>query len=264
MVHIKNFTFYQKMKFYTSAIDRLRNVYHKQRGKRAKWIKFKKDFKLYYNLDSSKRFELNWSEIYPWLDDKTAQTYFDGHYIYHPAWAARLVKQIAPEVHVDISSTLHFCSILSAYQNTEFYDYRPAPLQLDRLKTNKADLTNLHFESNSLISLSCMHTIEHIGLGRYGDPIDPDGDLKAIAELKRVTAPGGNLIIVVPVGIKKLAFNAHRIYSFDQICEAFKPLQLKEFALVPDNYMEVGMIVNATRENANQQEWGCGCFWFTK
>ena len=80
-----------------------------------------------------------------------------------------------------------------------------------------ADLTQLHFESESIESLSCLHTVEHIGLGRYGDPIDYDGDLKAIRELKRVVVKGGSILFVVPVGKPKIIFNAHRIYSYEQI-----------------------------------------------
>ncbi|GAA3975397.1 hypothetical protein FHS10_000685 [Mucilaginibacter dorajii] len=109
-----------------------------------------------------------------------------------------------------------------------------------------------------------MHTVEHIGLGRYGNPIDPVADLKAMQELKRVVAQGGNLIIVVPVGRPKMAFNAHRIYSYQQICSYFGPFTLKEFSLVPDNYLETGMIINASQIDVDQQDWGCGCFWFVK
>jgi hypothetical protein len=128
------------------------------------------------------------------LQDATVQTEFDRHYVYHPAWAARIIKRIKPAVHVDISSSLHFCSVLSAFVPVKFYDYRPAKLELSGLTSEHADLVQLPFESNSIASLSCMHTVEHIGLGRYGDPLDYDGDLKAIAELSRVLAVGGNLL----------------------------------------------------------------------
>jgi hypothetical protein len=107
-----------------------------------------------------------------------------------------------------------------------------------------------------------MHTLEHIGLGRYGDPIDYDGDLKAIAELKRVMAPNGNLLIVVPTGKPRIEFNAHRVYSYLQICEYFSPFKLIEFSLVPDDYEIRGLIINATENDADAQNWGCGCFWF--
>ncbi len=106
-----------------------------------------------------------------------------------------------------------------------------------------------------------MHTIEHIGLGRYGDPLDAKGDLKAINELKRVVKPGGDVIFVTPVGRSRIEFNAHRIYSFEQINEYFSPFKLIEFSLVPD---AGGLIENAPPELIKEQEYGCGCFWFRK
>lgn len=110
-----------------------------------------------------------------------------------------------------------------------------------------------------------MHTVEHIGLGRYGDPLDPDGDLKAIAELKRVLAVGGNLLFVVPVGgTAKIMFNAHRIYTYGQIVGYFSDLQLVEFSLIPDTPQSNGLISNATEDDANKCSYGCGCFWFKK
>jgi hypothetical protein len=109
-----------------------------------------------------------------------------------------------------------------------------------------------------------MHTIEHIGLGRYGEPLDPDGDLKAIAELKRVTAPGGSLIFVSPIGRPRLLFNAHRIYSYAQVMEYFSGFILKEFSLIPDTARTDGIIMNADASLADKQTYGCGCFWFIK
>jgi len=109
-----------------------------------------------------------------------------------------------------------------------------------------------------------MHTLEHIGLGRYGDRIDYDGDLKAIGELKRVLAINGDLLIVVPTGKPKIAYNAHRIYAYEQIISYFEPLELIEFSLIPDDFSEVGLIKNASKEIADKQNWGCGCYWFKK
>ena len=99
----------------------------------------------------------------------------------------------------------------------------------------KADITKLNFEDNSINSLSCMHVVEHIGLGRYGDEIDPNGDIKAINELKRVTAKNGDLLFVVPVGKPRVQFNAHRIYSYEMIIEYFNGFELIDYCLIPDN-----------------------------
>ena len=128
----------------------------------------------------------------------------------------------------------------------------------------KADLMSLPFEDNSVLSLSCMHTVEHVGLGRYGDPIAYNGDIKAMQELARVLAPEGNLLFVVPVGKRRIEFNAHRIYGYEDILESYPTLALVEFSLIPDNYDEVGMLLNPNIELINSQNWGCGCFWFSK
>lgn len=213
---------------------------------------------------SDDRFSLSWQNRYPCINDKTTQTPFDPHYLYHPAWAARILAELQPALHIDVSSSLNFCSVVSAFLPVQFYDYRPAAIHLGNLECRQGDLMHLPFEDNSVESLSCMHVIEHIGLGRYGDPIDPRGDVKAIEELQRVLAPQGNLLFVAPIGKPQLRFNAHRIYSFDQIINYFASFRLREFALIPDNAIEVGLMRKATKEQADQQSYGCGCFWFEK
>jgi len=200
-------------------------------------------------------------DTYPCLKDRVQFTPVDEHYTYHPAWAARILAQTKPSLHVDISSILSFSTIVSAFVPMKFYDYRPAKISLSSFDSDFADLKNLNFSDNSIESLSCMHTIEHIGLGRYGDELDAEGDLKAIAELKRVLKPNGDLLFVTPVGSPKIQFNAHRIYSYEQIIAYFSPLKLQEFSLVPD---AGGLINNANPELVINQKYGCGCFWFKK
>lgn len=213
---------------------------------------------------TTQRFDLHWKNIYPRLLDATTVTPFDPHYVYHPAWAARIIAETKPAKHVDIASLLAFPTIVSAFVPVEYYDYRPAELRLSGLSSKPGNLHALPFADNSVPSLSCMHTIEHVGLGRYGDPIDYDGDLKAITEMIRVLAPGGNLLFVTPVGQPRIEFNAHRIYAYEHIIAAFAPLQLKEFALVPDDYVTHGLIRNADPALVATQRYACGCFWFTK
>lgn len=227
---------------------------------------FREEFLTFARLSASvpERFALSWDDRYPCLGDKTASTEFDRHYVYHPAWAARVLARTRPEVHVDISSSLHFCSVVSAFIPVRFYDYRPADLRLSGLTSEAADLLALPFAAGSVASLSCMHVVEHVGLGRYGDRLDPEGDLKAVAELKRVLAPGGTLLFVVPVGRPKVAFNAHRVYAYDQVVGYFSELELVEFALIPDDPQDGGLVRGATREASDAQDYGCGCFWFRR
>ena len=207
------------------------------------------------------RSKVHFGDAYPCLKDKIQKTPFDHHYTYHPAWAARVLAQTRPELHFDISSIVSFGAVVSAFIPVKFYDYRPADLHLSNFESDFADLKKLPFADNLISSLSCMHTIEHIGLGRYGDELDADGDIKAINELKRVLKPGGDLLFVTPVGVPKIEFNAHRIYSYEQIVQYFSPLELKEFSLIPDSG---GLIENADPSLVAKQQYGCGCFWFKK
>jgi len=229
------------------------------------YISLFKEFTIFSNKSKSgSRFEVRWKDRCLQFFDKTGTTLFDAHYIYHPAWAARILTKTKPNKHIDISSTLHFSTIVSAFLPVEFYDYRPANIKLDNLFSKEGNLMALPFNDSSVDSLSCMHTIEHIGLGRYGDPLDPDGDLKAIKELIRVLAPKGNLLFVTPIGKPIVQFNAHRIYSYNQIMDYFSELTLKEFSLVPDDGQKQGIIYNASKSLADQQRYACGCFWFIK
>jgi SAM-dependent methyltransferase len=227
-------------------------------------LQFRKDFRKFRSLNDKserKRFDVLWENKYPRLNDNTANTGFDAHYIYHPAWAARILTILRPDVHIDISSSLHFSTIVSAFIPVKFYDYRPPVLNLKNLQCEFIDLNALPFETGSIKTLSCMHTVEHIGLGRYGDTLDSEGDLKAIKELKRVVKPEGSILFVVPIGKPKLMFNAHRIYGYLQVIDYFSGYELKEFALVTDKNE---FIINAPVGLADAQNYGCGCFWFLK
>lgn len=241
-------------------------------GNMVKLLRWVRQYVAYLNsyskfrTQASERTELSvrWKDRYPCLNDNTGTTGFDRHYIFHTAWAARVLAETRPNKHTDISSSLYFCTIASAFVPIDFYDYRPAELHLNNLNSGAGDLVQLPFSNNSVYSLSCMHVVEHVGLGRYGDPLDANGDLKAIAELVRVLASGGTLLFVVPVGRPRIMFNAHRIYSYEQIVAYFADLNLVEFSLIPDNERDGGLIRNADPAMVINQSYACGCFRFEK
>ncbi|MCX5900060.1 MAG: DUF268 domain-containing protein [Proteobacteria bacterium] len=224
--------------------------------------RFKKDFYYFKSLCSHNRFSLSWEDRYPCLNDATSTTGFDAHYVYHTAWAARVLARTHPVEHIDIGSSLYFAALVSAFVPVRFYDYRPAPLNLENLESGAADLLSLPFPDASVASLSCMHVAEHIGLGRYGDPLDPQGDLKAMGELFRILSPGGQLLFVAPVGGEaRIQYNAHRVYTYHLIIEALSGLCCKEFALVTDRSE---FLEHACPEDADRQRYGCWCWLFHK
>ena len=211
------------------------------------------------------RFVLAWKDRWLHLRDATATTGFDRHYVFHTAWASRVVAETRPTQHVDIASSLYFVSSVSAFVPTRFIDFRPAELGLSGLISEAGTLMQLPFHSNSVESLSCMHVVEHVGLGRYGDPLDYDGDIKAARELSRVVATKGSLLFVVPIsGQARIQFNAHRIYTYEQVIALFPELDLVEFALIPDDGAKEGLIRYADPQIASKQRYGCGCFHFVK
>lgn len=224
--------------------------------------RYLKQFLIFKKLNT--RFDLRWKDRYMFLFDNTGATAFDRHYVYHTAWMARKLQEANPKEHHDFSSYLYFSTICSAFVPITFYDYRPAAVKLNGLSTRHEDLTCLTLSSNSLTSISCMHVLEHIGLGRYGDPLDIDGDLKACRELVRVLSNSGDLYIVLPVGKPRIQFNAHRIYSFNQVVRTmFADLYLVDWALILE-HGNMGLISRAEESAFDGERYGCGCFHFRK
>lgn len=236
----------------------------RQLRRRAVARSVRKDFRRYAAMagHAERAWRMEWSEAEPRRDDGSQD--FDRHYVLHTAWAARQLRELAPREHVDIGSSLFFVALLSAFMPVRFYDFRPPDLALDGLECAHADLSALPFADGGIASLSCMHVIEHVGLGRYGDPLDPLGDLRAARELERVLAPGGTLLVVVPVGRSRIVFNAHRVYACEQLRGLFPGLELEGFALIPDGSRQGGGIEDASFAQADRQEYGCGCFRFSK
>ena len=106
-----------------------------------------------------------------------------------------------------------------------------------------------------------MHVIEHIGLGRYGDEIDPLGDICAIRELTRALKPRDRLLFVVPIGKPRVCFNAHRIYDPIDILKYFDEFRLEEFAVVTDNG---NFIRHSKPDDYQNQKYACGMYHLVK
>ncbi len=200
-------------------------------------------------------------DLWPCLSDRTAKTGFDPHYFYQGAWLARRLAFARPALHVDCGSSVLMVSVLSAQVPTVFLDYRPLASGLTDVLPVAGTLTRLPFADDSLESVSSLHVIEHVGLGRYGDPLDPGGSARAIAELARIVRPGGHLYLSVPVGRERVCFNAQRIFSPATIVKLAAGLSLQSFALVDDGgrYHD-----RASVDSAADLDYGCGMFDFSR
>jgi SAM-dependent methyltransferase len=203
--------------------------------------------------------QLKARDSYPCLTDWLPSTPFDPHYFYQGAWLARKIAARAPALHVDVGSSVLTMSVLSAHAPTVFVDYRPLKTHLTNLRCVAGSIVSLPFATKGTTSLSCMHVLEHIGLGRYGDPIDPQGSYKAADELARIVAPGGRLYLTVPVGRARVCFNAHRVFAPEEIPSMFPALYLAEFSWVDDagHLHESG-----NPKDAAAEEYACGLYEF--
>lgn len=200
-------------------------------------------------------------DLQPCLGDWSTHTPFDPHYFYQGAWLARRVIATKVAKHVDIGSSVLTISVLSAQVETLFVDYRPLKVSLPGLTSIAGNILDLPFPDDSINSLSCLHVIEHIGLGRYGDPIDPQGTVKAGLELQRIVSHGGNLFLSLPIGRERVCFNAHRVHAPSSVLTLFPDMKLIEFSFVDDagQFCE-----DQSMETTGGLEYGCGLFHFKK
>lgn len=192
--------------------------------------------------------------------DPASHTY-DKHYVNMDRWAFKKLLLNKPAGHVDVGSSIRFLSVASLAAKVTFVDIRPVKLDFDNFECIEGSILKMPFADNSVNSLSCLHVAEHIGLGRYGDPLDAEGTKKACQELARVLAPGGKLYFALPVGKTAVYFNAHRVHAPSVILSYFPGLKLQSFSVVND---EGHFIENAKPEEFENAWYACGCFEFTK
>ena len=202
-------------------------------------------------------------EMFPALHQRTSTTSFDPHYCYMGFWATEKLRGDCVGTHVDVASQISWVMTLAATRPVKFVDIRPFETHLSNLTVEVGTVLAMPFADRSVASLSCLHVVEHVGLGRYGDPLDPLGSEKAIAELARVLAPGGRLLFALPVGRERIEFNAHRVHAPKTIIDKFGQagLRLVTFAGVDDARVYHPQIAP---DRLAAADYACGLFEFTR
>jgi SAM-dependent methyltransferase len=171
-------------------------------------------------------------DAWPCLLDRTAVSGIDTHYFHQAVWAMRHIREQAAAEHVDIGSDVNFVGMLTTITSVTFIDIRPLQLTIPNFTGKAGSITALPLADNSVASLSSLHVIEHIGLGRYGDPIDPTGPERAASEIKRVLRPGGRAYVSTPIGRARVQFNGQRVFAAQEIPSLFAGLSVSSFSMV--------------------------------
>jgi hypothetical protein len=116
-------------------------------------------------------------------------------------------------------------------------------------------------------SLSCLHAIEHFGLGRYGDPIDPTGHERGIANMALLLKPGGTFYLSTPIGQERVEFNANRVFDPHTIIKLMEKNRMKLKTLMIIGVCGATNMVDVTMEQLDtlsEQKYNLGLFIFVK
>jgi hypothetical protein len=187
-----------------------------------------------------------------------------GHYFHQDLLVASFIHEANPIRHMDVGSSIEgFVSHIASFREIEIIDIRP--LQITAHPQITFTQGNLMALDPSLIetcdSLSCLHALEHFGLGRYGDPIDPQGHLKGFNNLQKMLKPGGILYISFPVGDEGVHFNAHRVFDTKEILGWSDQFTLQRFDFVDD----LGDLhKNISIDEVPHSKYGCGIYTLKK
>lgn len=150
--------------------------------------------------------------LYDWFEEGGVTK---SEYFLQDLHIAQKIHQRNPQRHVDIGSRIDgFVANVASFREIEVFDIRPVSSALPNITFRQADLMNpAHGFMAYCDSLSCLHALEHFGLGRYGDTLDPLGSEKGLQNIAKIIRPTGHLYLSVPIGIEKIRFNAHRIFD---------------------------------------------------
>jgi hypothetical protein len=206
------------------------------------------------------------AELNPYPHEKKQQSgTAKGHYFHQDLLVARRIHESDPEKHVDIGSRVDgFVAHVATFRNIEVLDIRPLDSNIRNIQFRQADLISLPPAVTGYCdSLSCLHAIEHFGLGRYGDPIDFEGHVKGLNNLYTILKTGGTLYLSCPIGPQRIEFNAHRVFSLKYLLSLFEgKFRIRTFSFVDDRgdlHEDVSLTEDRLTTNCGCH-YGCGIF----
>lgn len=222
-------------------------------------IQFKK-------LDKSNFFKL---KIFPILgENKMFAGTINSHYFIQDLFVAQQIFKQEPNKILDIGSRIDgFISNIASFREIDVVDIRPLENKTSNINFKQIDITsdisNLKLEYDCI---TCLHAIEHFGLGRYGDSIDPQGHVRGIENISLILQKKGTCYLSFPLGDNRVEFNAHRVFSLKYIVPILKKhFIIKGFSYISDNgilyenkSLEFGMLNNF------DCKYGCAIFILTK
>lgn len=214
--------------------------------------------------------EFPMGRVYPMLGERTANSgRSSGAYFHQDLLVARRIFESKPLKHVDIGSrTDGFVAHVASFREIEVIDIRNQPARIRNIIFTQGDFMREDFPmADYCDSVSCLHALEHFGLGRFGDPLDYDGHLKGFHNLYRIVHAGGRCYFSVPIGPQRVEFNAHRVFSLDYLLRMFEgAFRVDHFSFVDDrgDLHENVALTNTEISTNCDCTLGCGIFEMTR
>lgn len=185
------------------------------------------------------------------------------HYFHQDLLVARRIFHNNPEIHVDVGSRIDgFVAHLAAFREVEVFDIRPLSTSVPNVKFRRVDLMGLVEPTliNYSSSLSCLHALEHFGLGRYSDPINAEGHVVGLNNFHRILRRTGKFYLSVPIGPQRIEFNAHRVFAVKYLLQLIE----NKFALERLSYIDDSGDLHddvSVDDRSIEQNYGCyyGC-----
>lgn len=228
---------------------------------------FRNDAKRYGELNTRNNFEIQKNYIWPVIQEKYTTAGSLGNYFWQDLWAAKMIIKSGIKEHFDIGSRLDgfIAHLLAAGIDVTMIDVRQFPAEVEKLHTIVDDATSLHqISDESIESMSALCSLEHFGLGRYGDPVDPEACFKCFYNIQRKLKKGGKLYLSVPVGRERVEFNAHRVFYADTVIKSFPLLGLEQFSCAAEEKIEYDVDIHKYDDDVHNGEYRYGLFLFVK
>lgn len=192
-----------------------------------------------------------------------------GEYFWQDLHVARKIHQAGPQRHVDVGSRFDgFVAHVASFREIEVIDIRPIKATIPGVRFTQMDMMGGDVRMDAYCdSLSCLHALEHFGLGRYGDPLDPDGHVKGLGNLVRLLKHEGRLYLSTPVGIERIEFNANRVFCPERLVQLARDMGLRLDGLgwiAQDNPVVESVDFKADLAHLKQMHYALGIFIFTK
>jgi SAM-dependent methyltransferase len=202
-------------------------------------VRFGRDLRRFQALQAQSRSRMKFGKLYPCIDDYGAESgTAAGHYFHQDLLVAQRIFAAKPARHVDIGSRVDgFVAHIAVFREIEVFDIRPLTTSARNILFHRCDLMAAIEPAylDYCDSLSCLHALEHFGLGRYGDRLDPDGHLKGLANIHRILRSRGILYLAVPIGPHRIEFNAHRVFGVPELIRMVSErFAISRFSFVDD------------------------------